>query len=391
MKILFLTQRVPFPPNKGDKLRAFNIIKYLSKKHSVSLVCLADNKEDLGYTDDLGKVCSCVDIIPLNTFFSKIRSLFYFFSNLPLTLAYFYSGKMKKLVKEKIEKEKFDLIFIYCSSMAQYALNFKSIPKIIDFVDVDSDKWRQYADYSSFPKSIIYKMEERRLKEYEKVIVNSVNHSIVTSQAEAELFKSFIPGIRVSVLPNGVDYEYYKPDSCTGEKNSLVFMGQMNYFANVEGVLYFCREILPLIRKEVPDIRFYVVGSNPVKAIKQLTSDKNVVVTGFVDDVRPYVVDSAVCVVPLRIARGIQNKVLEAMASGVPVVTTTKGNEGINAKTGEEIFINDNPEDFAESVLRLMDNPQLRASVSAKARRLVENKFSWELNLQKLENILLGI
>lgn len=390
MKILFITHRIPYPPNKGDKIRAFNIIRHLSRKHSISLACLADDIDDLKYRAELKKFCYSVDSVYLNTFWAKIRSIVCLFSSLPLTLAYFYSRKLKRIVREKLRNEKFGLIFIYSSSMAQYVLDAGPVPKIMDFVDVDSDKWRQYADYKAFPKNIIYRIEEKRLRRYEKTIATSVNQSIVTSQAEAELFKSAIPGIHISPVPNGVDYEYYKPDYSSQKENSLIFMGQMDYFANVDGILYFYREILPLIREKIPSIKLYIVGGRPAKELIRLNNN-GVVVTGYVRDARPYVRKSAVCVVPLRIARGVQNKILEAMAMGVPVVTTSEANKGINAKDKEEIFINDNPAGFAESVLDLMNNPELRATVAAKARRFVESKFNWEQNLQKLEEILSNV
>lgn len=386
MKILFLTHRVPYPPNKGDKLRAFNILKYLSKNHSLSLACLTDDIKDLNYADELKKICSSVDIVYLNIFWAKMRSLFCLFSNLPLTLAYFYSGKLKRIIKEKIKSGNFDLIFIYSSSMAQYALGISGIPKIIDFIDVDSDKWRQYGDYASFPLKIIYRIEERRLREYEKFIARSVVYSIVTSEAEVGLFKSFIPDIRILAVSNGVDRGYYKPDASACEENSLVFMGQMDYFANVEGVLYFYRNILPLIKKKIPSVKFYIVGGRPVRKIINLGKD-GVVVTGYVQDTRPYVQKSAVCVIPLRIARGVQNKVLEAMAMGVPVVATPEAVKGIDVRQ-EDIFVESQPGQFALRVIELLANKELRKRIAINARKTVEEEYSWDRNLNRLDEIL---
>lgn len=387
MKILFLTQRVPYPPNKGDKLRAYNIIKYLSKKHSVSLACLADSVKDLDYAFDLKKICISVDIVLLDTFWSKLRSLFCLLSTLPFTLAYFYSPKLKRIVNERLKKEKFDLIFIYSSSMAQYALGIPGVAKIMDFIDVDSDKWRQYADYSSFPQKIIYKMEEGRLRKYERIIARSVAHSFVTSKVEADLFKTFIPDIRVTVIANGVDQGFYKPNSGMAVDNQLVFMGQMDYFANVEGVLYFCREILPIIKEKIPTVKFYIVGGNPTKEITQLSSD-SIIVTGYVEDVRPYVWNSSVCVIPLRIARGIQNKVLEAMAMCVPVVTTPEAVRGIAASRKEDLLIESDPKEFAGRVIDLLSDSALRRQLAVNACKTIEENYSWDKNLNKIDEIV---
>lgn len=387
MKILFLTHRVPYPPNKGDKLRAFNILKYLSKNYSISLLCLADNAEDLNYGNELRKYCKSVNIIPINKFWAKMRSLFCLFSKLPLTLAYFYSRKLKKLVKEKVESENFDVIFIYSSSMAQYALGINGIPKIMDFIDVDSDKWGQYAQYAKFPQKIIYKVEQRRLKRYEEIIANSVEHCIVTSKIEAEVFRSFIPGMQISAISNGVNFEYFKPNSFNYEEKRLIFTGQMDYFANVDGILYFNREILPLIKKKIANVKLYIVGNKPAKDIVNLAKE-DVVITGFVEDVRSYIQKSAVCVVPLRIARGIQNKILEAMSMGVPVVTTSQACQGIDVCPGEDIFIEDSPEGFANRVIDLLKDRDLRKQMAMRGRKTIEAKFKWNKNLEQIDKIL---
>jgi len=391
MKILFLTHRVAYPPNKGDKLRAFNIIKHLSGQHSIHLACVTENRDELKYANELTAYCKSVNIVYMGVIWRKIKSLFCLLSGRPLTLPYFYSYRLHKKIKESINTEKYGLIYIYSSSMAQYVLDINGIPKIMDFIDVDSEKWRQYSQYTGFPLNIVYKLESRRLRKYEEKIANLVDHCIVVSQEERALFKSFLRSTadeKISVVSNGVDFQYFKPASLSYEKGRLIFTGAMDYFANVDAILYFYKEIFPLIKKQVPLVKLYIVGSNPAGEIKKLAADKDVIVTGFVKDIRPYLEKSAVCVVPLRIGRGIRNKILEAMSMGVPVVAMSEAVFGIEAKDNEELFVEDNPGDFVERTIALLKDQDLRLRLSQNGRKFIENNYNWGSNLAKLDTII---
>jgi sugar transferase (PEP-CTERM/EpsH1 system associated) len=334
--------------------------------------------------------------------------MFYLFSKRPLTLPYFYSAKVDVKIKEVIQRKKFDVIYIYSSSMAQYVLDEKNTPKLMDFIDMDSDKWKQYSRFARFPAKIIYGLESNRLRMYEEKIAQSVDCCVVTSLEEAKKFKTSILGgmawskgnplpkgqagmawwPKVEVVPNGVDFEYFKPGQGGYEKNCLIFSGRMDYFANVDGILYFYKEILQSIKAEIPDIRLYIVGANPPRKVQKLAQFDNIIVTGFVDDIRPYLEKSAVCVVPLRIACGVQNKILEAMSTGVPVVTTRQALLGIEAVPGRDILVEDDPKRFAQKTIELLKRKELRNMISQNARRLVEEKFNWNVNLRKLDKIL---
>ena len=268
------------------------------------------------------------------------------------------------------------------------------IPKIIDFIDVDSDKWRQYAEHSRFLKKVIYRTEAARLRKYERKIADLVNHCIVTTNTEAELFRSFIPDMRISIVANGVDTEYFKSQEgimdyglSTIDKNKIIFTGQMDYFANVDGILYFYREIFPLIKKQAADVKLYIVGNNPVKEIVRLRG-KDVIVTGFVKDIRPFLEESAVCVVPLRIARGVQNKILEAMAMGIPVVATSVAMKGIKAQKQKDILIGDTPDAFAQKVTALLKDKELRKSLAENGREIIKTEYNWNQNLSGINGIL---
>ncbi len=393
MKILFVAQRVPYPPNKGDKLRSFNEIKFLSQTHDISLVCLADNDQDLQYDKELKHYCQSVDIVRLSSFLSNLRSLLSLFSNTPLSLAYFYSKALQSIVRQKLREHTYDLIFVYCSSMAQYVEHVHDIPKVIDFVDVDSEKWVQYAQHSKFPRNWIYRSESKRLRKYEELIAKTFQHCFLVSKREVEDFHNVVsPCPTMTPIVNGVDLEMFQPSQEPYEQTTLVFTGDMSYFANVETVLYLIREILPRIQETVPEVKFYVVGRNPTEALQKLAEQHaHIIVTGNVESIQPYVKKSAVFVAPMRIARGIQNKILEAMAMGVPVVTNSLGFEGITALPEKDLFVEDTPEDFAQQVIQLMVDPELRKNISVNARKTVEERYSWDKNLEKLEEILVEV
>lgn len=393
MNILFLSQRVPYPPNKGDKLRSFNEIKFLSQRHDISLVCLADNDQDLQYEGELKQYCHSVDIVFRPIFRAKLRSLFYLLSTVPLTLPYFYSKKLRSIVHQRLQERRYDLIFVYCSSMAQYVDHIRDIPKVIDFVDVDSEKWAQYVRHTRFPATYVYRAESKRLRKYEKCIAETFQHCFFVSEKEVEDFRSLVsPCPTITPILNGVDCDFFRPSPEPYDSTSLVFTGAMDYFANVKAILYFSNEILPFIQKAVPDVKLYVIGSNPSADILKLGENHpNIIVTGYVDRVQPYVSKSAVFVAPMRIARGVQNKILEAMAMGVSVVTTSLGFEGITAGPGKDIFVEDQPDRFAQQVIQLMTDPELRKKISANARRTIEEQYDWEKNLEELEHILLEV
>lgn len=390
MNILFLTQRVPYPPNRGDKLRAFNEIKLLSRNHRIFLACLADDERDLAHKDALSEFCASVDIVYNPPLYAKIRSLAHLISTKPLTLPFFSSNRLRQIVRQKIATEHIDALFAYCSSMAQYVDRVPHLPKIIDFVDVDSEKWAQYAKRSRFPRSWVYAAESRRLRKYERWLAENFQHSIFVSEQEKRDFQRLVCDLpTLTALPNGVDRDLFHPGTEPPEPNTLIFTGAMDYFANIETVQYFVREILPKVRAAMPDVIFYIVGSRPTEEVVQLgRDDPKIIVTGFVESVLPYMHKATVFVAPMRIARGLQNKILEAMASGVPVVTNSLGFEGISAISGQDVFVEDVPEAFAQKVIRLMQEPDLRNSLARRGRQVIETQYAWENNLNRLEHIL---
>lgn len=396
MNIIFLTHRVPYPPNKGDKIRAFHEIKSLSQNHRISLLCLTDNPKELLYEEELKRYCHSIDVVYLPLYRSKIAALRGLFSKTPLSLPYFYSQELQSRVERKIREDTYHLIFVYCSSMAQYvehAEHAEHIPKVIDFVDVDSEKWFQYAIHANFPYKYVYQIESKRLRQYEKSLAKKFQHGFLVSEKETNDFRNLVyQNAPVTAISNGVDTTMFNPSQEPYNPNVLVFTGAMDYFANVETMLYFTERILPRIRKTIPEVKLYIVGSNPSVEIKSLeTQHSNITVTGFVEQIQPYVLKSAAFVAPMRIGRGINNKILEAMAMGVPVVTNSLGLEGILATPGQDILVEDSTDNFAQQVIRVMKDSTLRKKLSENGRKVIEENYSWERNIRQLDNLLLEI
>ena len=423
MKILYIAHRIPYPPNRGDKIRSFNEIKYLSQRHEIHLACLADDSKDLKYENDLKRFCKSTNVVLINLKMVKLKSSFYLFSKKPLSVPYFYSRKLQRSVDQLLSTNHYDAIFCFSSPMAEYVFRSRSLVSgclklekslvkgspvtsyqklasrnqklIMDFVDVDSDKWGQYSKHARFPMSWVYALEGRRLADYERKVAETFDHSIFVTEAEAKIFRNKNLHIKnITAISNGVDLDYFSPTvsqhpSTINQQPVIVFTGVMNYFANVDGVVWFTKEILPLIRKEIPEIRFYIVGRNPTKEVLSLALDSSVTVTGYVPDTREYLKMAAVVAAPLRIARGIQNKVLEAMAMGIPVVATPQAFEGVEAEPGRDLILGGDVRKIAEGVIGLVKEGSLRKSIGDNARRTIEKNYCWSKNLEKLDNVLM--
>ncbi len=378
MTLLYLTHSCPYPPHKGDRIRSFHILQYLAERHSVKLIYPSFTKDDVGYAEDLRKYCTDVQTISMNSLWIKMRFCLGLLSRYPLTVCYFYSRKLQKLV----DGQDFDAVLVDCSSMAHYVIDIDK-PKIIDFVDVDYDKWRMYAERAVFPLSLVYNIEYHRLQKYEIEMSTFFDVSLVITENERKLLPAYS---HVAVIPNGIDCQFYAP--CQASTNhTLIFSGAMNYFANIDGVTYFCDEVFSLIQDEIEDVHFIIAGMHPVKKIQNMANN-DVTVTGYVPDIRDYIARACVCVVPLRIAKGIQNKILEAMAMEVPVVATSIANQGINAENHKEIMIADSPQEFAHATVTLLRNERLRKEITINAKKFIQRHFNWKTYLRKLDTLI---
>lgn len=394
MKLLFLAHRMPYPPNKGDKIRSYNeMMGFIERGHEVHLLAFADDRRDLEYQAVLALLCASVRLVPLRRHMAKLRASSNLITRQPLSLGYFASRKMRRLVEQAIAQHDVDAIFVYSSTMAQYVPRGFSSRTVVDLVDVDSEKWRDYARYKRPPKSWLYELEWKRLHRYEREIVQRFAYTILTTQREASLLDEldeFTRRARLRVITNGVDLDYFQTDDEAVDSSSprLVFIGAMDYYANIEGVCWFVEEVFPLIREREPRAEFFIVGSNPAREVLKLGERKGVTVTGFVDDVRPFLRDATVCVVPLRIARGVQNKVLQAMAAGRAIVATPEAVAGLQVEDGKEVLLARIPRDFAEAIIRIIREEPLRAELASQSLRYVEAEHDWEPLLMRLVELV---
>ena len=396
MNILFLAHRIPYPPNKGEKIRAFHEINYLNKKHNVDVCCLIDDEADMQYIEPLKNHCRNLEYSVINSKPKKILSLFSLLNpKKTCTEKYFWSKSLSKKVNNLIKTNKYDLIFIYCSSMAKYVETYcDQIPCVIDFVDIDSDKWMQYSKFSKFPINHIYSIEAKKLAILEKNILKWTKAAFLVTKREVEFFKESESINKIHAIANGIDNKFFDsqatPDSPDLQKeNYICFTGAMDYFPNEDGVIFFVEKVLPHIQRKFPQLKFFIVGRNPTPAVEKLADNPNILVTGSVDDIRPYLKHAKLAAIPLRMARGIQNKILEAISMGLAVITTSNAYEGLTLETGKDIIVEDDPVKFANHVINLLQDDKKRAEIAKNAQAGLMKSYNWDNNLEKMEKILI--
>lgn len=388
--LLLLVQRCPYPPNKGDKIASWHLLKYLAARYSVHLGTYIDDPHDWQYADVLRRHCASTYLAGLRPGWSKARSLAGFLTGEPLSVAYYRHAGMQRWVNERLAQG-VDRIVVFSSAMARYVMQATEAIRVMDFVDMDSDKWLQYARASRWPLSWVYRREGRRLLQWERRIAAGFDASLFVTEEEAADFRRRAPesAAKVGVLSNGVDAEYFTPvgdypDPFAPDGRQIVFTGAMDYRPNIDAVVWFAREALPLIQRQRPDAGFCIVGSRPGPDVRALERLPGVRVTGRVDDVRPYLAHAGVVVAPLRMARGIQNKVIEGMAMARTVVCSPQGHAGISAVDGAEVLVADGPGAFADACLRVLDGLDL--GPAARQRALAD--YDWDARLARLDGLL---
>jgi sugar transferase (PEP-CTERM/EpsH1 system associated) len=400
-----IVHRIPFPPDKGDKIRSFNQLKFLVEQGwAVHLCTLADDPADLQYVGELNKICASVAIELLNPKMQKIKSITAPLQGLPMSARYFYNEKLQQQINDILSQYHISAILCFCSPMAEYLRRApvnvlsqeqnRQIPYVMDLVDVDSDKWEQYAERHSIPMKWVYRMESRLLHTYERWVTKWFDAVVLVSEAEAEIFRHRV-GLphKIHGVGNGVDLVYFSPatEKYSSRNMRISFCGAMSYMPNIEAVCWFALEVLPRIREALGEVEFWIIGGGAGEEVQELKKLPGVRVTGRVDDVRPFVWDSDLAVAPIRIARGIQNKVLEAMALGVAALVTPQAFEGLEAEEGQDlIVVRADPEVFAAAAIELLRNSVQREVIALHARQTVEAKYSWESRLQVLDTLLQG-
>jgi polysaccharide biosynthesis protein PslH len=388
MEILFITSNLPYPPTDGWKIRVFSLLRYLSCRHRVSLVSFMRTTEDPRAVEELRKYCSDMWVVPRDPRYSWWKLFLGLIGPTAFPVLNYGNKQMMELLRDVLQKRSFDIVQAESLAMAQYC-SALTHTTILDLHNIESILIKRYAQQEkNLLKRGYAEVTWRKLALYERRVCRRFSHCLTCSEEDQRVVRQHTGSERVNVISNGVDLEAYVPDGVpVAPIDRVVFVGRMDYHANVDGVVWFCREILPYIRRQKPDVLFQIVGGYPTEEVRRLASPRRIEVTGFVDDVRPYLKEATVVVVPLRVGGGTRLKILEALAMGKAVISTSLGAEGISVVDRREILLADHPEQFAEKVLEALDNPELRASLHTAGRRLVEAHYSWTSIGQRLEEV----
>ncbi|MDP2961399.1 MAG: TIGR03087 family PEP-CTERM/XrtA system glycosyltransferase [Sulfurimicrobium sp.] len=390
-ELLYLTHRVPYPPNKGDKIRSFHLLRHLSQHYRVHLGTFVDDEADWQHVETTKSFCGESHFARLTPSTSRLRSLSGILTGQALTLPYYRNAGMQHWVNGLLANNPIKRILVFSSAMAQYVQHAENMKRVIDFVDIDSDKWNQYAKSKRWPLSWLYRREGKLLLRYEREVAQEFDASMFVSREEAELFKQLAPesADKTGYFSNGVDTGYFSPereypDPYPDGEQALVFTGAMDYWPNVDAVRWFAEEVFPAVHAALPHSRFYIVGSRPTAVVRELAQLPGITVTGTVADIRPYLAHARLAVAPLRIARGLQNKVLEAMAMAKPVLASPQAAEGIRAIQGNELHVANTAQEFGQKALALLADKT--CGTAARDRILAD--YDWDSCLAQVDALL---
>ncbi len=388
MKILFLTSRLPYPPFQGDKLRIFNQIKQLSKNgHDITLISFFASKDEVQHVPKLREYCSEVEVIYHPTWKSVLNCFYNIFSYTPFQVAYYSSAKFKSQINNQLKSKHFDIIHVHLLRMAQYVKNYSGgIPRILDLTDAGSLYFERFLNVN---KRILYKfllrIELARLKKYEKYL-EVFEKCLVCSSVDREFLLQHATKAKIDVLYNGIDLKYFNKNNNEIKPSpfSIIFTGNMSYFPNADGIFYFVKDIFPLIEQKLPNVNLYIVGKNPPQKVCKLAQN-NIIITGFVPDIRDYYIRSRVAIAPIRFGAGTLNKILEPIALGVPVVATSIGVEGLLLKDGTDLLVADSANDFANAVIAILMDDVLHRRLSENAMNIVRSLYDSQMIATQLE------
>ena len=388
MKILYVCHRFPFPPKRGGKIRPFNMIRHLSREHDVTVASLARSEQEALEGEGLRAYCKHFAMTRVHDSAQTLRMIARVPTATPSSMGYFYSPQLALRINDLLARNRYDLIFVHCSSVAQYVEHVRGVPKILDFGDMDSQKWLEYARYKPFPLSLGYRLEAAKLERAEKQLATHFDLCTTTTRAEWETLEGYRTGVASDWFPNGVDSEYFSPSNEAYEPDTIAFVGRMDYYPNQECMFDFCAKVLPGLQAIRPTLKLEIVGADPSPAVRRLGARPGVTVTGSVPDVRPYLRRAALMVAPLNIARGTQNKILEAMAAGVPVVTSRVAAGGVDASSPEHFLAATTPEEHTTAILRIVQNRAERTRLSNAGRARMLSHHSWVKSMQRLDGII---
>jgi len=390
--LLLLVHRMPYPPDKGDKVRSYHLLRHLQRQHRVFLGSFIDDPADEQHVEALRALCPDLHLERIDPRLRKLASAQGFLRGEALSLSFYRHAGLRAWVQRVAREHELQASVVFSSTMSPFAAELlPRVPMLVDLVDADSVKWTQYASNHRWPMSAVYAREGRLLLAHERATVLQARQSYFVTPQEVELFLSLAPDCRdrVKAMGNGVNADFFQPDAALpspfdADEQPIVFTGAMDYWPNIDGVRWFAEQMLPAIRARHPRARFWIVGRNPASAVQALASDA-VRVTGTVPDVRPYLQHAAAVVAPLRVARGIQNKILEAMAMGQPVVTVPSCAEAIGATAEQGLHRTDTAPGFVQAVFDAFADPAARRAQGARARAFAIDHFGWAAHLGAID------
>lgn len=387
MKLLFLTSRLPYPPNRGDRLRAFHFLRELSETHEITLVSFIANETERAYIPMLSPYCAAIHVVKQSLWQSVTAVLRNLWQPQPLQLHYYESVIMRQLVGQLVAEGQFDAAYVHLFRMTPYVADYPQLYRIVDLTDVISQEITLSLPYRSFLWRTIYKMERPRIWQYEQVVAEQFEESWLIAAADRKILLEACPQANIRLIPNGVDTKKIRPLNRLRQPNSLIFVGHLGVFHNVDAVKFLVEDILPIVQQHIPTCTLNIVGAGPLDDVERFGDHYGVTLTGFVEDLNLILNETAVFVAPLRFSAGVQNKVLEAMAAGLPVVATSNVNGGLGAQADHDILVGDTPSQLAVHIIRLLQDQSLRDTIGRAARNFVEQQFSWRHASQRLHQI----
>ncbi|HUY91129.1 MAG TPA: TIGR03087 family PEP-CTERM/XrtA system glycosyltransferase [Pirellulales bacterium] len=393
LNLLYLVHRIPYPPNRGDRIRSYHLLRFLAARYDVYLACLADEPVPPAHEAALREFCRRLAIVPLGRKTRWLNAAAKRILGRSATEGLFESPALRRIVSDWAGQTRFDVVFAFCSSMVPYLElpALRDVPALIDFVDVDSQKWFDYAETATGLKRALFASEGRRVRRLEIDAARRARAVAVVSEAEAELCREHCAPTPVYGIGNGVDLDYFgavSPPEDSADQPHCVFVGALDYRANVDGITWFCREVWPEMRRRYPQATFTAVGRNPSAVVCRLADLPGVQVVADVPDVRPYLARASAVVAPLRVARGIQNKVLEALAARRAVVASSGALDGLDVEAGRHALCADLPSEWITALSRLFDDAALRNEFGASGRAFVELHHGWAPRLAPFGDLL---
>jgi sugar transferase (PEP-CTERM/EpsH1 system associated) len=388
MEILFIAATLPYPPTDGAKIRLFSLIKHLAVRHKVSVASFVTSADHPDAIEHLRSYCKEVIVVRRYSRYAFSKIIRGLVSPTPFPVLNYWDPKMASAIKRIVESTTFDIVQAETLLAAQYCTAIRRY-KILDLFDIYSVVMQRYAEQqANLLKRGYAQMTARKLAQYERTICPQFTHCLVSSPNDQHALQKHVGAKHVTLIPNGVDLDLYVPQNGQNEKgNRIVFVGRMDYAPNVDGVRWFCREVLPLVKAQCVENLFQIVGKNPGTTVKRLAIPGQIEVTGFVEDIRPYLRAATVCVVPLRVASGTRLKILESLAMGKAIVSTSVGAEGLAVTPEQDLLIADDPRDFAKQIVRVLGDVGLRERLGKAGRLLVETQYGWNTIGQRLESV----